>query len=148
MIICGLKLTHDGAVALLDDDHLVFSVEMEKLRNSPRYSTVEDIDVIPGVLADFGYHVDDVAEWVVDGWDGDKLGAVQVSNEGRPVTLIVGPYREPTLRVDLFRPSYSGQFVLAGRDHPYTSYSHAAGHVASTYCTSPFATRGEPSFVL
>ncbi len=30
MNVCGIKLTHDSGVALIQDSRLVFSVEMEK----------------------------------------------------------------------------------------------------------------------
>ncbi|WP_327327078.1 nodulation protein U [Streptomyces sp. NBC_01210] len=148
MIICGLKLTHDGAVALLDDGRLVFSVEMEKLANNRRYSTVSDLGIVPAVLADFGYRPSDVDEWVIDGWDGDEHGRVETSDRGVPLVLPVGPYRESDACPDLVRPYVSGEFAMDGRTYPYTSYSHAAGHVVSTYCSSPFAERGEPAFVL
>ncbi|MET9078300.1 carbamoyltransferase N-terminal domain-containing protein [Streptomyces sp. NPDC004232] len=148
MIICGLKLTHDGAVALLDDDRLVFSVEMEKIGNGPRYSTVSDFSQIPGILADFGYKPQDVDEWVVDGWDGDVTGVVSLLSSSVPVELTVGPYRESAACPDPARPGASGEFPMDGRSYAYTSYAHAAGHLASAYCSSPFARRGEPSFVL
>ncbi|EFL28774.1 nodulation protein U [Streptomyces himastatinicus ATCC 53653] len=148
MIICGLKLTHDGAVALLDGDRLVFSIEMEKIANGRRYSTVSDFGVIPGILADFGYKTEHVDEWVIDGWDGDVDGRVALLDHGEPVEVVVGPYRESAACPDLARPGASGEFTMGGQAYPYTSYAHAAGHVASTYCSSPFAERREPSFVL
>ncbi|MFF7994641.1 carbamoyltransferase N-terminal domain-containing protein [Kitasatospora xanthocidica] len=148
MITCGLKLTHDGAVALVEDGRLVFSVEMEKLANNPRYSTISDLAVVPAVLAGFGYRPSDVDEWVIDGWDGDKPGRVETSERGVPVELAVGPYRESAHSPDLIRPSVAGELTIDGRARAYTSYTHAAGHVISTYCSSAFARRREPSFVL
>jgi carbamoyltransferase len=149
MIICGLKLTHDGAVALLDGNRLVFSVEMEKLANNPRYSAVSDLDVVPRLLADFGYRIGDVDEWVIDGWDGDKTGYVTLMNESSPVELTLAPYRETELLPDVLRPAFTGSLPLpGGKSYPYTSYVHIAGHLASAYCTSEFASRAEASFVL
>jgi len=55
LIICGLKLTHDGAVAVVEDARCVLSLEMEELGNNPRYSPVHDLAVIPRLLAGFGY---------------------------------------------------------------------------------------------
>ncbi|MDJ0463815.1 carbamoyltransferase N-terminal domain-containing protein [Streptomyces sp. H27-C3] len=143
-----MKLTHDGAVALLDDERLVFSVEMEKLGNALRYSTVGDFSLIPGILADFGYKPEDVDEWVIDGWDGDVSGTVALLDQGRPTEVVVGPYRESQACPALDRPSVSGTYPMDGESYPYTSYPHAAGHVASAYVSSPFAQRGESSFVL
>ncbi|MEU9291347.1 carbamoyltransferase N-terminal domain-containing protein [Streptomyces sp. NPDC048275] len=148
LIICGLKLTHDGAVALLDDDRLVFSVEMEKLGNGLRYSTVADFSLIPGILSDFGYKPEDVDEWVVDGWDGDVSGTVSLLDQGAPTEIVVGPYRESAACPALDVPSVSGTFPMDGAAYPYTSFPHAAGHVSSAYVSSPFARRGEASFVL
>ncbi|MGY3294250.1 putative NodU family carbamoyl transferase [Bradyrhizobium sp. LM3.6] len=38
MRICGIKLTHDGAVALIEDGRVVFCVEQEKLNNKSALS--------------------------------------------------------------------------------------------------------------
>lgn len=150
MIICGLKLTHDGAVALLDGDRLVFSVEIEKLNNNVRYSAVDDLKVVPQLLADFGYQVDDVDEWIIDGWDGDKFGTVKLHNHGVSTELTLAPYRETEQVPDVLQPGFTGKFSLSadGKLRPYSSYVHIAGHLASAYCTSEFAQRGEPCFVL
>lgn len=150
MIVCGLKLTHDGSIALLDGDRLVFSVEMEKRANGKRYSEITDLAVVADVLADFGYSLSDVNEWVVDGWDGDQPGFVvlEVLDEESPVRVPVGPYRESDACPDLLQPALSNEFALGGGVRDYRSFTHAAGHVVSAYCTSPFAERGEPSFVL
>lgn len=146
MIVCGLKLTHDGAVALVEDGRLVFSVEIEKLDNGLRYSQVDDTAVVRRILADFGYRPEDVDEWVIDGWDGKEAGSVSLADDGTPFTLEVAPYRENDTVTNLLQPGRTGTFPLGGRELPFTSYVHIAGHLASAYCTSPFA--GEPSFVL
>ncbi|MEV7124022.1 carbamoyltransferase N-terminal domain-containing protein [Kitasatospora griseola] len=148
MIICGLKLTHDGAVALLDGDRLVFSIEIEKLDNNPRYSEVSDLGIIPQLLADHGYSVTDVDEWVIDGWDGQEFGHTSTVNDGEAVELVLAPYRESQAVPDLLRPGHRGHFPLGAADLEYTSYVHAAGHLASAYCTSPYAAAGQASFVL
>jgi carbamoyltransferase len=148
LIICGLKLTHDGAVAVVEDAECVLSVEMEKLSNNPRYSPVHDLAIIPRLLADYGYKVDDVDHWVIDGWDGQREGSVSLRNDGEPVRLTVAAYRETAEQPDLFQPGYHGTIPIDGLPRPYTSYLHLGGHVASAYCSSGFAAAGEPSFVL
>jgi carbamoyltransferase len=146
MIICGLKLTHDGTVALLDGDELVLSVEMEKLGNAPRYSAIKNLAVVPRMLAGFGYSVADVGEWVIDGWsDGYSLSRL---SDREQVTVALGPYRETATAPDLFRSSVSGTLPVGDRTIAYTSYAHAAGHAAGVYATSPFAARDESSYVL
>jgi carbamoyltransferase len=148
MIVCGLKLTHDGAVALVDGTRLVFSVEMEKLGNARRYSQVEDLTVVPEVLAGFGYRVEDVDAWVIDGWDGRSTGLAELTDHGEPLALVTAPYREGEAVTEILDPGYRGQFRIGGLTRPYTSYVHVAGHIASAYCSSPFARRGESSVVL
>lgn len=148
MIICGLKLTHDGAVALLDDDRLVFSIEIEKLANNSRFGEVDDLKMVPELLADFGYKLPDVDHWVIDGWDGAKTGSASLLNHGSAVELTLAPYRENNEVTNLLDPGYRGEFAIGEDVLPYTSYLHVAGHLFSAYCSSSFAQRGEPSFVL
>jgi carbamoyltransferase len=148
VIICGLKLTHDGGVALLDESRLVFSVEMEKLNNNHRHCSIEDLGAVRDILADFGYSIADVNEWVVDGWDGDRPGQVSLLNNGMPISIPRGTYRESKAAPDILRPSVSSEFSIDGHPCRYTSYSHAAGHLASAYCSSPFAAAKEPAFAL
>ena len=73
MRICGLKLTHDGAVALIEDQRLVFSVEMEKIANNPRYASIEDTEQIVEILALYGYRPEDIDCFAIDGWGGFDL---------------------------------------------------------------------------
>lgn len=148
MITCGLKLSHDGAVALLEDAQCVFSVEVEKLGNNPRYSPVHDLALVPRLLADFGYKADDVDHWVVDGWDGRTSGSVALRDGDAPIEVTVAGYREHAAVPNLFGAGYRGEVPIAGEQRPYTSYLHLGGHVAGAYCSSPFARAGEPSFVL
>ncbi|MFF2079061.1 carbamoyltransferase N-terminal domain-containing protein [Kitasatospora sp. NPDC058162] len=148
MIICGLKLTHDGAVALIDGDQLVFSVEIEKIANNPRYSEVDDLNIVPELLGDFGYKVDDVDEWVIDGWDGAVNGKAMPKNFGDQLELLLAPYRENEAVPNLLQPGFKGEFAIGDTVKPYTSYLHVTGHLAAAYCSSPFGAAGEASFVL
>lgn len=151
MLICGLKLTHDGSVAVIDGTHLRFSVELEKLSNNPRYSPLHDLDNAVRILASEGLTPDDIDAFVVDGWqstDDRPHAALEVSAAGRGFTLTAAPYHEGVAdRPAGHRYEFEG-LELGGRSYPYTSYHHATDHLWSTYCTSPFAERGEPSLVL
>ena len=60
MLICGVKVTHDGGVALVDGNRLVFSTEDEKLNNNRRYSELGDAAIIADILGHQGYTLDDV----------------------------------------------------------------------------------------
>ena len=68
MYIAGLKLTHDGTLAVAKDDRLLFSVELEKMHNWNRYSHFENLDVIDEILENNNLIFKDIDYWVVDGW--------------------------------------------------------------------------------
>jgi carbamoyltransferase len=147
MLICGLKLTHDGSVALLDDNRLLFSVEVEKLNNNPRYSAVGDLRTVEQILAEFGYKVQDVDHFVIDGWDGSTNGRVALGNYGVDAEILTAPYHE-NQKASVLKPGHTGTFSLGGVERPFTSYYHVSSHLMSAYGTSPFATRGDSSFGL
>ncbi|GBF74674.1 hypothetical protein PA598K_03033 [Paenibacillus sp. 598K] len=163
MIVCGLKLTHDGAVALIDNGRLVFSIEVEKLCNQERYAQIEDTALIEEILAAEGYRIEDIDCFAVDGWGGDDEDALAIqprltigeghnwldaADRGEPYRLAVGQYEEQGASDPLLRQwSFEG-LRIGGRQLPYVSYYHAAAHVAGAYCSSPFARRGESAYVL
>lgn len=151
MIICGLKLTHDGGLALLDGGRLVTSIELEKLDNNRRHESLDRFDTVVKLLDLAGYRPQDVDAYVVDGWHappGSERGEVTVEGADGPVTLSVAPYHERSVGHDAATPYEAGGLVLAGTDHRYHSYHHATDHLFSAYCTSPFATRRQPALVL
>ncbi|MER7273826.1 carbamoyltransferase N-terminal domain-containing protein [Dactylosporangium sp. NPDC000244] len=148
MITAGLKLTQSGGIALLDGDRLAFNIEMQKIGNGARYSNVDELDDLAAIMGRFGYQLGDVATWAVDGWDGARHGRVSLLSGGVPTEVLVAPYRETEAVPDPGRPSLTGQIVIGGKGLDYVSYVHVAGHLASAYCSSPFARRGEPSMVL
>jgi carbamoyltransferase len=163
MIICGLKLTHDGAVALIEDNKLLFCIEMEKRKNNSRYTAIEETGLISTVLEEHGYRVTDIDYFAVDGWGGtdqdalalqprleigERCNRLLVANQGESFKLDVAPYRERTLKHDILEEwSFSGLEIGSHRAD-YSSYLHAAGHVMSAYCTSEFAVRGESAYIL
>ncbi|GAA3453619.1 carbamoyltransferase N-terminal domain-containing protein [Dactylosporangium matsuzakiense] len=148
MITAGLKFTQSGGLALLDDDRLVFNIEMQKLDNNSRYSNFDDLALVPKLLADYGYSVNDVDHWVVDGWDGARNGHVKVQTPIGAVDLTVAPYRETPAVPDPGRPAYRGELHIDGVTRPYTSFVHVAGHLSVAYATSPFAARAQPAIVM
>ncbi|MFI6934710.1 carbamoyltransferase N-terminal domain-containing protein [Streptomyces sp. NPDC050287] len=147
MLICGLKLTHDGAVALIDGNRLITSVETEKLDNGYRYSELGDLTVVESVLKDVGVGTDDVDAFVVDGWGhGEERPQVTTRYRSKEILLAVAPYREERLEDDTTLPRvFQG---LPWKKTSYRSYNHATGHVFSAYCASPFAASGQPALVL
>jgi carbamoyltransferase len=163
MIICGLKLTHDGAIALIDDSKLVFCVEMENLENNPRFSSLEETSLIEKVLADHGYTVDSVDIFAIDGWGGTDQDALALqprleigdghnwltaTNSDAPYKLGCAPYREETLKNDILHEWKFNGLKIGSHTVEYSSYLHVTGHVMSAYCASPFAAAGEDAYVL
>lgn len=147
MRICGIKLTHDGAIALVEDGRLVFCVEQEKRGNSPRYQSIDNLEVIVDVLAEHGLDPGDVDRFVIDGWSGEVDSEFQVLSGAAPITLKGAPYLER--HAEGLLTSHDGfGLMLDDRLFPYTSYPHVTGHIASTYCSSPFAKAGQPAFCL
>lgn len=147
MRICGIKLTHDGAVALVEDGRLVFCVEQEKLNNNRRYESIDNLEAILAVLKEHGLDPGDVDQFAIDGWDGEVEAKFQVLSEGNPVILNGAPYIERNAQTPLAPHEGSG-LLLGGAVFPYKSYPHVIGHVASAYCTSPFAKAEQPAFCL
>ncbi|UPK05858.1 nodulation protein NodU [Bradyrhizobium sp. 170] len=147
MRICGIKLTHDGAIALVEDGRLVFCVEQEKRDNNPRYQSIDNLDAVVVALAEHGLDPQDVDQFVIDGWDGEVESQFQVLSGATPITLKGAPYVERHAE-GLLTSRDGSSLMLDGRVFPYRSYPHVTGHVASAYCTSPFAKTGQPAFCL
>ncbi|MHC2332216.1 nodulation protein NodU [Bradyrhizobium sp. USDA 4454] len=147
MRICGIKLTHDGAIALVEDGRLVFCTEQEKRGNSPRYQSIDNLDEVVGALAEHGLDPRDIDQFVIDGWDGEIESRFQVLSGAVPITLKGGPYVERHAEGLLDSVEGFG-LILGDKVFPYKSYPHVTGHVASAYSTSPFASIGKPAFCL
>lgn len=145
MITVGIKFTHDGTIALAEDNNLIFSVEMEKINNNRRYSSITDMKSVDMVLAEFGYSRDMVDRWVIDGWQNDPeldlpLNSVFVGNNRFDVNV----YQNSLLEL----PEENVKYFSCDGFGEYVSYSHVYSHLCASYCTSPFAERGEDAFVL
>jgi len=147
MRICGIKLTHDGAIAVVDDGRLVFCTEQEKRSNNPRYQLIDNLDAVVTALTEHGLDPRDIDQFVIDGWDGEVESKFQVLSGAVPITLKGGPYVERHGEGLLDSVDGFG-LILANKVFPYKSYPHVTGHVASAYCTSPFAKAGRPAFCL
>ncbi|WP_410575605.1 carbamoyltransferase N-terminal domain-containing protein [Amycolatopsis sp. cmx-4-61] len=146
VLILGIKVTHDGAVALIDDDRLVFSVEMEKIANGGRYAELGDLRRVVEVLETHDLELSDIDQFAIDGWG---YGDVSTTRAGATVNLSVAPYREAAPADDSLTPHrFAGLDFDGSKTFEYSSFHHTTGHIFSAYCTSPFARAGEPSFVL
>jgi carbamoyltransferase len=142
MLRCALKVTHDGTVAVADGWRLVASVEMEKVDNQPRWSTIADVADIERVLRDLGIAPSRIERWIVDGWvtgEPVRVGAL---------ALEVAGYRESGPHDDLLEPFAGRGLIMDGETRPFVSYRHVTGHILGAWATSPFARDGAPAFVL
>jgi carbamoyltransferase len=161
MIILGIKLTHDGAVALIDKGQLIFCYEMEKINNSMRYAsfciTIEELD---DILKEYGYSLEDVDRIVIDGWtaiDWDKMiGGVEqrgplaeITWKGQPVVIttneLAGYGHFVTKEENVLTPH---DFEFKQQRFGYRSYLHVSGHIAAAYCSSSFSARREDAYIL
>lgn len=154
MIICGIKMTHDAAVAVIDNDRLRFSVELEKISNNPRYSELTDLSQVEDILKTEGLALTDVDRFVVDGWHGSGPhwkgeSTLAPRSNGSEVALQVAAYSEMRLKEDILqRRAFAEGLRIGDGNYGYSSYMHVAGHVLGTYCASPFARQDEPAYVL
>jgi carbamoyltransferase len=163
MVICGLKLTHDGAVALIDNGKLVFCIEMEKLNNNPRFTEILDTSIIEDILLSQGYPLSSIDFFAIDGWGGYNVDALAVQprleigethnklealNKGKKYQLDIATYHERTLEHDVCKGLKFSGLQLNGNTFDYYSYTHVSGHILGTYCSSPFAERGESAYIM
>ncbi len=163
MKICGLKLTHDGAVSIIENGQLAFSIEIEKLNNNPRYSMISDTSIIEDILNDHGYDIKDVDHFAIDGWGGynneelaiqprlritSESNFLTADNAGQEYELRIAQYQEKTLQDKLIKGLNFDGLRINNHSFSYTTYFHVAGHVLSAYCTSPFSNQKESAFIL
>jgi carbamoyltransferase len=151
MLICGIKVSHDGGVALIDGNKLAFSIEVEKLDNNHRYHPLGCLERVAEILWRENVDPIDVDRFVIDGWwsqSRDGSTCVRSQADGRRVELAVAPYIDAgPARSCLERYSFRTEhFGFAKLE--YSSYHHATGHLLGCYCSSPFAKRGEDALIL
>lgn len=163
MNICGIKLTHDGAVALIKDNKLEFCVELEKCRNNPRFQEIKDTEIIGEILKNYGYTAADIDCFVIDGWGGvdqealaiqprleiaEGFNKLSAEHNGNKYFLNVGQYEEGKLEDTVLKEWSFNGLKIGNKEYEYKSYLHVASHILSAYCTSDFAKKGEESYVL
>ena len=104
MRICGLKLTHDSTIALVEDGKLVFSIELEKINNNSRFKIFDDLADVESILKQNGFDIAQIDKFVIDGWLGDTAGCIKTSNFNTPVNVAVAPYMETYQTKKIFQP--------------------------------------------
>jgi carbamoyltransferase len=163
MLICGLKLTHDGCIAVIDANKLLFSIELEKLNNNPRYTAIDDNMTIAAILQQEGISLEDINRFAVDGWGGYDEEALAVQprlhigeehnflsckNGASTFRLPIAQYHEKDAGHNVVTPLTFSGLQIAGHNFSYNSYLHVTGHIMSAYCTSPFAAAQQDAYVL
>jgi len=139
-------LTHDGSIALVDGQRLIFSYEVEKLNNSPRYSRFNiKMAEVNAIFERHGYSFGQTDKFVIDGWVPDEPVYIDLGGGDTPVEL--AGYGSLVVKNEnvMQRKDFN---LNAGLKMNYASYNHVAGHIACAYCTSPIARAGEDSYVL
>ena len=160
MKILGIKLTHDGAMALVDNGRLVFSIEMEKIENYPRYASFcIAMPKMKEILGTYGYKLEEIDSVVIDGWDAWEAPLISRGQDTEAKYLsirldddhefkfyeLAGYGRMVTEEENILERS---EFKTVGPELSYVSYKHVSSHVIGAYCTSPFAKNKENSFIL
>jgi carbamoyltransferase len=155
MLICGIKISHDAGIAVIDDNKLLFSIEVEKLENGLRYSSLGDLDRVGQILKLEGLDPSDIDQFVVDGWFVPGIDDTEVRDPkvlsvrgGARLPVTVASYQDrPPAGDPLARFAFRDHAFSASADG-YASYHHVSNHLLGGYCSSPFAARGEDSLVL
>ncbi len=159
MIICGLKLTHDGAIALIDNGELIFSYEMEKLNNNARFSDLLDLNLhfLASVLEENDYKLEDIDKIVIDGWGENVSEEMRLENDAPAFFAKIRDFSNKEFEIEFGRYGMYVKdenvldvqsFSYENDDFSYNSYLHVSGHIMGAYCTSPFAERKEDSYIL
>ncbi|WP_392667958.1 carbamoyltransferase N-terminal domain-containing protein [Streptomyces sp. LN785] len=151
MLIVGVKASHDGGVALIDGNRLVFSVEVEKLDNGLRYSQLRDLNQVAEILRSQGVDPEDVDRFVVDGWwpeNNADVPSVATTRDGEHFVMPVAPYVDGIQSLDPLQRYEFTEHHFNSKQLGYVSYHHVSNHALGSYCTSPFAQRGEDSLAL
>lgn len=151
MKLLGIKVTHDGALALIDEGKLVFSYEMEKLNNNPRYSSfLLDLLEIEKILNEYNCNMDKIDKIVIDGWSKQTLESEEPFSQ--EIDLGKGEF---LLDLAEYGRLITNEIILEVKNFnidamgiEYNSYLHVSSHVLGAYCTSPFSKRKEDAFVL
>ncbi|WP_298516672.1 carbamoyltransferase N-terminal domain-containing protein [uncultured Kordia sp.] len=156
MIFCGIKITHDGGIALIENNELIFSIELEKVNNNNRYAGITDLSEIEELLQSKGYAIDQIDHFIIDGWHIDRTqntkpehSVIETQSSGKPISLPVATYNEESLKEDNLKATiFPNGLPVNNKNYTYSSYKHVAGHILSAYCASPFAAKKEDSYVL
>jgi carbamoyltransferase len=135
--VLGVKTTHDAAVALIDGDDLVFSIELEKLTGGKRYTSMFTLDNMRVVMEREGVRASELDAIVFDGWTD--------SIDRRIPELKLAPYFEHENGHGYATDTHT-EFEVDGVKA--FSYMHTTDHVIGAYVMSPFSKDCTPADVI
>ncbi|MGY4908275.1 carbamoyltransferase N-terminal domain-containing protein [Micromonospora aurantiaca (nom. illeg.)] len=153
-VICGLKLTHDGAHALIRGDRLLWSVEEEKVGNRRRHARLTDLGGVVAELERHGLGIGDIDAISVDGWvqsgDGRTAAEIELPDGGRQMIDLAGyaVIAEPGNPLPAHPRTTGSGLPLGSKTFDYSSYPHATGHAFAGYSTSPYAAADRAALIL
>jgi len=149
MKICGIKLTHDGGVAVIEDNRLKFCVEIEKVRNGFRHDPVVDFNQIKSILHSESLDFADINRIAIDGWCLEEQNAdfrkAELTQNGKTIAFKLAKYGNAITKEDVLE---SQKYAIKELGIEYSSYMHVTGHIMGAYCTSPFVREKQSSFIL
>ncbi|TDR80066.1 carbamoyltransferase C-terminal domain-containing protein [Paludibacterium purpuratum] len=128
----GLKLTHDGSVALVRNGKLDFCWEAEKVDGNRRYANIPDLELMFRVLRQEAVDIGDVDVLSIDGWRKQHRKQALF---GEPIEFDINSYiNHFPNTLDPFDP-VNGKI----KEYPFESYAHYINHVSVAYFLSPHA---------
>jgi carbamoyltransferase len=153
MLIAGIKLTHDAALCVIEDNKLIFNIEMEKLHNNERHSSFcISFEEAKAILESYNIRFRDIDRIVIDGWGNWNTEFGKSANPYLAFDLGTGKFKIDVAGYGFLERRANvllrKQFDNHQNQFQYSSYRHIAGHLAGSYCSSPFATRQENAFLL
>lgn len=148
-LVCGMKLTHDGGLAVVDGNRLVVSIEAEKLENRERHAPMNRAADLNHQLSVLGIAAEDVRA-CVDGWARGAQNETWVEvhdDAGTPHPVEVAGYHDDPGAGGLLTGVEGLAPLFGPQATAFRSFSHGTDHAMAAYCTSPFAAAQEPALV-
>src|SRR5258708_18516259 len=135
MLICGIKVSHDAGIDVNHDGEVLFMIEIEKLDNNHRYSSLGDLWRVAQILKSEGLDPTDIDQFVVDGWFVEGVDDTEVTDPavlaargGGRLPIPVAPYHDPQGGSPLAPSSFDDHAFSTSTLH-YPSYPHVSNHL-------------------
>jgi carbamoyltransferase len=127
----GVKLTHDAAVALIEDSELKWSLELEKFDNNARYTEALSLQMVRKALDSEGFEFRQSDVLCIDGWRAGKIL--------RPTQIDVAGYWPDVAAQFVTLSPFATETLRIPESMTVASTPHITGHVLGAYLMSPHA---------